>query len=269
MFDSYLEDVFGKRYVLKQPFDITPQSSLTSLKFTSEGQAFSFICRLRGSQNFWQRTLSNIPCISAKQTNTKSNHSERQISQLLYRQQLFIYELAHFSKDSSDAYKRSVETSNGDKYTFSHASTLLVAAPLDLVDLNTKADAEKLLQEISPDDEQLEQIASELNIQKPASASSAVTKELIVAAIVSSEVVVSVQKKRARPPMPDKESATVAADKPVALGPEAAVTVSAAATVDAMSNINQKSQADTLKSASEDGKPFCEECEKAKAAAKK
>jgi len=265
MFDSYLEDVFGKRYVLKQPFDIASQGSLTSLKFTSEGQAFQFICRLRTSQNYWQRTISNIPSISAKQTNTKSNYSERQISQLLYRKQLFVYELANFSKDSADSYKRSVETGNGDKYTFSHASTLLVAAPLDLVDLNTKADAEKLLQDISPNDEQLEQIASELNIQKSASASSAVTKGLIVEAIVANEVVVSVQKKLASPPMPTEESTAAAVDKPVSLSPEATVTITAAAAVDPMSNINQKSQADTLKNASEDGKPFCEECEKAKA----
>jgi len=265
MFDSYLEDLFGKRYVLKQPFDITPQSSLNSLEFTDEGQAFQFICRLRASHNYWQRTLSNIPSVSAKQTFVKSHSSERQISQLLYRKQLYIYELANFSRDSSDSNKRSVEVANGDKYTFSHASTLLVAAPLDLVDLNTKADAEKLLSEINPDDKQLDEIAKELNIEKPASASTAVTKELIVEAIVANEVVVSVQRKLARPPMPDKESATVAVDKPVALGPEAAVAVSAAVTVDAMSNINQKSQAETLKSASEDGTPFCEECEKAKA----
>lgn len=267
MFDSYLEDVFGKRYVLKQSSEITAKATLPSLRFTNQTHAFQFVQGLRVSQNYWQRAISRIPSISARLTCSNPYHSEQQISQLLHRKQLFIYELADFDRDSSNSSKRSVETANGDKYTFSHASTLLVAAPLDLIELNTKADVEKFLADISPNDKQLDQIASELKIEKPVSGGSAKTKELIAEALVASEVVVSVQKKLASPPMPTNESATLVVDKPVSLAPEATIAVAAAIVEDPMSNINQKSQADTLSKASEDGTPFCEECEKAKAAA--
>jgi hypothetical protein len=264
MFDSYLEDVFGKRYVLKQQFEITPQKSFQSLSFTDEHQALQFIRRLRAPHNFWQKSLHKTSRITFKHVKPVQLHAERQVSQLLYRKQLFIYELPNLSQNNSGSEKRSVEKNNGDKYTFSHSSSLLVAAPLDLVDINTKADAEKLIHEINPNKEQLEQIASELDIPKSASGDTAETTKLVVAAMVSKEVVVSVQKKLSIPPKPEKESEVVASDKPVALGPEAAVAVTAVVAVDPMSNINQKSQADTLKKASDEGKPFCEECEKAK-----
>jgi len=265
MFDSYIEDVFGKRYILKQQSELTTQQSFKPLRFTDESQAFQFLKRLRVPVDFWQRSVGRISHVPFENSKSANFQTERQVSKLLYRKQLSIFELQNFGKNSGDSQKRSVEQSNGDKYTFSHVSTLLVSAPLKLIDINSKADAEKLLQDLSPDNQQLNQIAKELNLSTLDNTDSAATSKLIVEAMVANDVVVSVQKKLASPPMPTKESEVAAADKPVALGPEAAVAVAAPVTVDAMSNVNQKSQAETLKKASEDGKPFCEECEKAKA----
>ncbi len=266
MFDSYIEDVFGKRYVLKQPFELSTQKSFKSLSFENEYQALQFLKRLRVPLNFWQRSLSKVSYLPSENVKSISQHAERQVSKLLYRNQISIYELENYSRDNTNSEKRTVEKSNGDQYTFSHVSTLLVAAPLDLININSKADAEKLLQDIDPDKEQLNQIAKEFKLTNIDGADSDTTSKLIVEAMVTQDVVVSVQKKLSIPPKPTIESDVTAADKPVSLAPESTLAVIAATATDIMSNINQKSQADTLKKASEDGQPFCEECENAKAA---
>ena len=262
MLDTYLEDTFGKRYVLKRQSDLTSQKSFKALNFSDESQAYQFVAKLRTPQGHWLKIISKLGSFSTHQNISANVRAERIISQLLCRKQISIYELA-LTDQTGSSIKCSIQKGNGDSYTFIPVSSLLIAQPRELVEINSTADAQKLLNELAPDGEKLKELSKELNIAS-AETSSQISKNLVTA-IVTGEVVIAVNKPVASPPQREAETEIAAADKPAELSPNAgAVTVTHAELSDPMSNINQKPQADTLAKASEEGTPFCEECEKAK-----
>lgn len=263
MLDTYIQDTFGKRYVIKRQSDLSSNKSFKALNFSDENQAYQFIHKLRTPQDYWLKTVSKLGTFSTRQNTPSKLHAERLICRLLCRKQLFIYELSGANQGGSSAVKRSIKKASGDTYTFIPVSSLLIAQPRELVNVNTKADAEKLLNELSPDEVQLKEIYKELNISSSDTGSQSTEK--LVAAIVSGDIVVAINKPLASPPTRETETEVATADKPAELSPDAGVvTVNQAAPADPMSNINQKPQADTLVKASDEGTPFCEECEKAK-----
>lgn len=263
MLDTYIEDTFGKRYVLKRLSDLSSNKSFKALNFSDESQAHQFINKLRTPQDYWLKTVTKLGTFSTRQNTPSKLHAERLISQLLCRKQLFIYELSVTNQSGSSAVKRSIKKASGDSYTFIPVSSLLIAQPRELVSISTKADAEKLLNELSPDEVKLKEIYKELNISSSGTGSRS-TEELVTA-IVSGEIVVAINKPLASPPARETETEVAAVDKPAELSPDAgSIAANQAAPADPMSNINQKPQADTLAKASEEGTPFCEECEKAK-----
>lgn len=267
MFDSYIDDVFGKRYILKRQSDLTSQKSFKALSFSDENSAYQFLNRVRAPLDYWQKTLSKLGNTSPAKSRSTNLCAQHTVGSLLYRKQLFLFELDGNSQQNTSASKRSLPKSNGDTYVFSHVSSLLVAEPTEVITVHSKADAKKLINELSPSDEDLKQLTSELNISTQESQGGSATKNKLIEALVAGEIIVNVRKPLASPPERETETEVNTADKPAELGPDSgAVTVKQAAANDPMSDINQKSQAETLEKAAEDGKPFCEECEKAKAA---
>lgn len=269
MLNTYLHDKFGKRYILKKQSELVSNAAFQPMLFNNESQALQFVRQLKVPTGYWSKITAGISAAPITTIQNTQLKDERQICKLLCKKQVSIYELVGFSNTGSSSHKRSFEKSNGDKVTFSHASTLLVASNQGVVDVNSPADAEKAIADLPADKKELLALATSLNIQVSSVNSSEEIKQSISAALISKEVVVTIQPKLSIPPKPTQASEVIAADKPVALAPEteaAAITIVAA--IDAMSNINQKSQAETLKSAAEEGKPFCEECEAAKQANK-
>ncbi len=265
MLNTYLQDKFGKRYILKTQSELVSKASFQAIPFKNESQAFQFIRQLRVPTNYWSRVTARISTAPISTIQVTQHQAERQVCKLLCRKQVSIYELVGFSSKGTGSQKRSFEKPNGDKVTFSHASTLLVASNIDVVDINTPAEAEKTIADLPSDKDELLALATSLQIQASATNSPEEIKSSIASSLVSKEVVVTVQPKLSIPPKPTQITDVIAADKPVELAPEAEPAIAASiVAIDGLSNINQKSQAETLKKASEEGKPFCEECEAAK-----
>ena len=216
MLDTYLEDTFGKRYVLKRQSDLTSQKSFKALNFSDESQAYQFVAKLRAPQGHWFKIISKLGSFSTHQNISSKVRAERIISQLLCRKQIFIYELA-LTNQTGSSIKRSVQKDNGDSYTFIPVSSLLVAQPREMVNIGTAEDAKKLLDELKPGENKLKELTKELDISIASTAPQATEK--LVAAIVSGEVVVSINKPIASPPKRETDTGVTAADKPVGLGP--------------------------------------------------
>jgi len=267
MLETYIEDIFGKRYILKRQSDLNSQQSLKSLEFSDELNANRFLSKLRTPQDYWQKTISKLGRTASGNTQTSTHQAERLASQLLFKKQLFIFELKRSAGSSTSVSKRSLSKSNGDTYVFSHVSSMLVSLPREVLTLHNKEEAEKILNELNPDEKQLKQLAKELDIKTLESSGREATTEKLVGALVAGEIIINVRKPLASPPPRETDTSVSAADKPAELGPDAGtIAVKETATIDPVSNINQKSQADTLAKASEEGTPFCEECEKGNAA---
>ena len=109
MLDTYIEDTFGKRYVLKRQSDLTSQKSFTAMSFSDESQAYQFINKLRTPHDYCSKTISRLGTLSARKPSTSNLHAERIISQLLYRKQIFIYEVSASSLSNASAIKRSIQ----------------------------------------------------------------------------------------------------------------------------------------------------------------
>jgi len=265
MFDSYIDDVFGNRYILKKQSDLTLQKSFSALNFADEMSAHHFISRLRAPLDYWQKLVTKAGYQTSSKTRSTSSEVVRLVSQLIYRKQLYLFELDSGLQGSSSPSKRSLSKNNGDTYVFSHVSSLLISQPREVVAVTDKKAAEKLIDELSPSPEQLNQISKELNISTLESRDSSVTKDRLVEALVAGDVVINLRKPLASPPQRQTETEVSAVDKPVELSPDAGtVSIKQDAANDPMSNIDQKTQAETLVKAAEEGTPFCEECAKDK-----
>ncbi len=298
MIEQKLEDTFGKRYIIKARRQSSEIKTSQPVTFSSEHQAYLFVRRLRAPYGYWDRTLyavsSSIPLVN--ETSVTQN-SAKQVSEHLYRKRMFVYELHDYSGTDTGVQKRSIEKSNGDKYTFNHPSSLLISNTLQPIKVANQAAAEALLSNIIQDkapspvasassndsktvksisekkgieksDEKINTLAQSLNLTTPnkgAANDVAISKQLIIEALVTGAVIVTEQKRLATPPKPAELLPATAADKPPTASSSAFV---ASSIPEVVSKVNLKSQADTLIKAAEDAVPFCEECEKkAKAAA--
>ncbi|VAW59090.1 hypothetical protein MNBD_GAMMA11-2603 [hydrothermal vent metagenome] len=267
MLDSTLEDTFGNRYSIRQTRQNTWQGSLQPLRFTDVNHAFAFVNRLRPPHGYWLRTVHALEKNALSSTRPRSRTAqscpEHQVSEYLYRERLFVYELVDDSSSGNDIQKRSFEQSNGDRYTFSHVSALLGAATLQPVDLHTKAAAEEMLGKLASDEQQLDELADELNLSSPEEVGGGSSGEKIIAAIMAGEVIVSIKPKLSSPPEPEVLLDATAADRPADMVSSMAETVAEGVE---SSKADLKSQMGTLEKAAKEGIPFCEECEKARAA---
>lgn len=261
MLTTAIEDIFGNRYIVKQRHQITPSNQcVTPVSFSSILQATQFVKRLKTPVDFWKK-LSVEPNNRRK---ANASPAYENIAQQLVRGNYLVFELGNKELASQGYAAAAVEQPNGDRYTFAPASALLTAPAANTLETTSEKEAADALEKLGASDEQLEAIAKSLSIT-PANPSEGNLKATIVAALVAGQIVVIEQKKLSAPPKLPAESSVDSKDKPVELAPEAeAAPVQQEA--NEKSTIDEPSQADTLRSASENAAALCEECESSEAA---
>ncbi|HED35951.1 MAG TPA: hypothetical protein ENJ08_17280 [Gammaproteobacteria bacterium] len=272
MLDLILKDTFGKYYIIKTSRQNTARGLLQALNFTDKNRAFSFACNLCVPHGYWRLILysverGNLSSIHAKSTSGRHS-AEHRIAEYLYRRRVYIYELVNYSASKGSQGKRSFEQRNGDRYTFSHVSTQLLASAQQPIELDSEADIGKLLWDLSFNEKQLNELAQALNLVGAENTGGAQSRDLVIGAIMAGEIIVRHQPKPSTPPKPLELLEPTAADRPMQGPASSSATEPVAPTAAAPpGNVpDPRTQAETLEKAAEDGVPFCEECEKAKAA---
>lgn len=261
-----IKDNFGKHYALKTIRDPITPSSLKAETFSDLEFTRIFVDGLDIPHDYWSSILESLN-IAPSQRSYQGRQILHQISELFLDGTIRLYPVKNLNSSENNVKNRAIKTSNNVTYTFSPASTLLTSSPREVKYFPNRRDAEKFLAELAPDEEKLKMLATELEVKAPKTASSNPTElsAAIATALVDRSVIVMVDRVSSPPKVEKLESAPGPGSQVVDLPPASESAPAEPANDDSLVDDNQKSQAETLVQASEEGTPLCEVCEQAKA----
>ncbi|MCK4865592.1 MAG: hypothetical protein KAT06_09185 [Gammaproteobacteria bacterium] len=192
---NIIQDEFGQRYVLKTSLVHFEQSDFKAKSFWNAESTRSFVQRLNVSHGYWPVLLQQFSTLPALHTLQKQQ-IEFYVSELLISGKIHLYPLPKQKSDEHAPQKRAIKSSDNVTYLFAEASLLLTSTPKEVKYFSSSEDAETFIKELSPDDEKLQTIASELDIKVPTTASvnPAELTTAICSALVAGSVIVLVDR---------------------------------------------------------------------------
>ena len=192
---NIIQDEFGQRYVLKTSAVHFEQSDFKAKSFWNKESTQSFVKRLNVPHGYWRGLLQQFSTIPALHS-LQEQQVEYYTSELLISGKIHLYPLPKQKSDEHAPQKRAIKSSDDVTYLFAEASILLTSTPREVKYFSSKEDAKKFIQDLNPDDEKLQSIASELDINVPTTASVNPSELLaaIVAALVTGTVIVLVDR---------------------------------------------------------------------------
>jgi len=265
----------GQYYTLRLTNNSVQLNSLKAESFSDINAATQFVHSLQVPLFFWENLAQSNTFFSY--SNWKSTNPwagiEDYIAQTLVQGSVQAYETASISELTQSRQARSFKDSSGKSFELQPATALLVDATAEVKPVNDNASAIKILQDLDITAQSAESINASLNL----SANSGTSIEVLTSALVKGDIVLTQQaeapkpestgdfvdavfqaaKTAEEPPPPAEDTYSSPAESKNSSAPQE--NTSKEPTVR-----DDKTTADVLTKAAEDGTPFCEECEKAK-----
>ena len=187
---------------------------------------------------------------------------EHYIAQALMQGSVQAYKTASVSELNESRQLRSFKDADGKKFELQPAASLLANMAIEAKSVRSEASAAQIIQDLGITAESAQSINKSFNL--PAGNTGSV--ETLKAALISGDVVLTQKPEALKPPSGGEFVEAVIESKAAEAPPPAATPTESQATT-ASPTRAENATADALTKASEEGTPFCEECEKAKDAA--
>jgi len=285
----------GQHYTLRLTNKSAQLNALKAESFSDKNAASYFVHNLQVPLFFWENLARSNTFFSYNNWKNANPWAgiEDYIAQTLVQGSVVAYETASISKLTESRQVRSFKDSSGKGFELQPATALLVDSTAEVQPVHDKASAIKILQDLDITTHSAESLNKSLNLP----ANNGTSIEVLVSALIKGDVVLTQQAEALKPestgdfvdavfeaakspveppppapPPPQAEATPSAADD--ASSPPADSNSSAAgssSSSESQETANKeptvrddKTTADVLTKAAEDGTPFCEECEKAK-----
>jgi hypothetical protein len=234
--------------------------------FTDKNAALQFVRNMQVPLFFWQNVAQENSFFSY--TNWKNSNPwasiESYIAQALVQGSVVAYETASISELNETRQLRSFKDTNGKSFELQPAAALLVDATAEVKPVSDKTSAEKILQDLGITAHSAKSINKSLNL----STSNINSIEVLKAALIKGEIVVTQQAEALKPSTGQDFIETVFEAPKSAVAPPPQTESSPVETSPTASPTRaENATADGLTKAAAEGTPFCEECAQAKNAA--
>ena len=238
--------------------------SVKSETFTDKNTAFHFVMNLQVPLFFWENFAQGNSFFSYSNWKNTNPHAtiEHYIAQALMQGSVQAYKTASVSELNESRQLRSFKDADGKKFELQPAASLLANMAVDAKSVRSEASAAQIIQDLGITAESAQSINKSFNL--PAGNTGSV--ETLKAALISGDVVLTQKPEALKPPSGGEFVEAVIESKAAEAPPPAATPTESQATT-ASPTRSENATADALTKASEEGTPFCEECEKAKYAA--
>ena len=238
--------------------------SVKSETFTDKNTAFHFVMNLQVPLFFWENFAQGNSFFSYSNWKNTNPHAtiEHYIAQALMQGSVQAYKTASVSELNESRQLRSFKDADGKKFELQPAASLLANMAVDAKSVRSEASAAQIIQDLGITAESAQSINKSFNL--PAGNTGSV--ETLKAALISGDVVLTQKPEALKPPSGGEFVEAVIESKAAEAPPPAATPTESQATT-ASPTRAENATADALTKASEEGTPFCEECEKAKDAA--
>jgi len=265
----------GQYYTLRLTNNSVQLNSLKAESFSDINAATQFVHSLQVPLFFWENLAQGNTFFSFSNWKNANPWAsiEDYIAQTLVQGSVQAYETASISELTQSRQARSFKDSSGKSFELQPATALLVDATAEVKPVNDNASAIKILQDLDITAQSAESINASLNL----SANSGTSIEVLTSALVKGDIVLTQQAEAPKPESTgDFVDAVFQAAKTAEEPPPPAEDTSSSPAESKNSSAPQentskeptvrddKTTADVLTKAAEDGTPFCEECEKAK-----
>lgn len=216
--NSVLKNRFGKHYKVQLPHEMNTQLNLKSEIFWNEVSTRQFVKDLTAPEGYWREIVAKTDTHSSSFT---TQEIESKVSELMLGGKIKLYPVDIPDIVEHPPEKRVIKKQDAN-YRFASKSSLLISKPTEIKIFSNEKDAINFLREIGADDEELQTIASELNIelQSTASIDNSSARPAISKAMAAGDVVIIVDKTSSVPP--SQQSKTTDYDtnnQDVGLGP--------------------------------------------------
>ena len=238
--------------------------SVKSETFTDKNTAFHFVMNLQVPLFFWENFAQGNSFFSYSNWKNTNPHAtiEHYIAQALMQGSVQAYKTASVSELNESRQLRSFKDADGKKFELQPATSVLANMAVDAKSVRSEASAAQIIQDLGITAESAQTINKSFNL--PAGNTGSV--ETLKAALISGDVVLTQKPEALKPPSGGEFVEAVIESKAAQAPPPAATPTESQATT-ASPTRSENATADALTKASEEGTPFCEECEKAKDAA--
>lgn len=238
--------------------------SVKSETFTDKNTAFHFVMNLQVPLFFWENFAQGNSFFSYSNWKNTNPHAtiEHYIAQALMQGSVQAYKTASVSELNESRQLRSFKDADGKKFELQPATSVLANMAVDAKSVRSEASAAQIIQDLGITAESAQSINKSFNL--PAGNTGSV--ETLKAALISGDVVLTQKPEALKPPSGGEFVEAVIESKAAEAPPPAATPTESQATT-ASPTRSENATADALTKASEEGTPFCEECEKAKDAA--
>ena len=220
--NQILKDRYGQHFKIQSDRDGTVHKAIQAESFWNPLYTRQFIQGLNAPAGYWRKLIkqfSTLPAIDY----LHDHEVENQLSQLLMQGRLKVYAVSIPDFSEQPPEKRVIK-SGDTMYRFSAASSLLINNPREVKTFQGQKEAKAFLKELDADEQQLQDIAKQLDITLPATAS-VNNEELnttVSRALASGEIVIIVDRfTTPPPPMESKivEAANTVGNRKADLGP--------------------------------------------------
>ncbi len=256
---NILSSQLGRQYLVCFSHQSSIQSS--GLKFWDVRGAQQFVGSLSHASQTWQQiAMQSTDYLGWKSIHPWANIEEF-IALLLSQGKLKAIDVTTIRQwKSAHKAHQTLKDNFGNQYQFIPAAASLFNKPTNTKRFTSNNDAQQFIQQLNLSEEEAKTIAQSLQLPKPSKQS---PLENLAQALVNGDVVLTKEQPQHSPPKTEFETVPAEQVQPAGLGPTSAPSTPK---VEAEPSFDEAATADALQKAAEDGTPFCEECEKAKAA---
>lgn len=192
---------FGELYKVQLPREINAQLTLKSETFWDQESTQQFIRNLTVPNGYWREIISEYSTLPIPSSLT-TIEIEQQVNTLMMRGQLKFYPVDIPDIVEHPPEKRVIKSTDNITYQFAPVSTLLLNKTSEIKSFKNTGEAKEFLSNLNANDEQLTNIANELDINLPATASvnQGETIEAMSQEIAAGNIVIIVDKTSSAPP---------------------------------------------------------------------
>jgi len=192
---------FGESYKVQLPREINAQLTLISETFWNQESTQQFIRNLTVPNGYWREIINEYSTLPIPSSLT-TIEVEQQVNTLMMRGQLKFYPVDILDVVEHPPEKRVIKCTDNVTYQFAPVSTLLLNKTSETKSFKNTDEAKIFLSNINANDNQLLNIANELDIKLPATASvnQGETIEAVSQELAAGNIVIIVDKTSSSPP---------------------------------------------------------------------
>jgi hypothetical protein len=238
--------------------------------FNNQFAALFFVNNLQVPVFFWENLAHGNSFYSYPNWKNANpgKRIEEYIAQALTQGSVRVYKTVSLSELKKSRQSRSFKDSLGKRFELQPVASLLMNARADVKPVLNKAGAEKVLQDLNITAESAKSLTKSLNLPTTSGSSSNNSSnsnsiDVLTTALVNGDIVLTQQPETLKPTPKANFIEEVVNKAQESLGPAAPVTPTEPAAPTTSPTRTESATANGLIKASEEGTPFCEECEKA------